>query len=39
MPEDPMVSAEWLHEHLGDTHVKVVDASWYLPGRPARSQG
>ena len=34
MPEDPMVSAEWLHEHLGDVHVKVVNATWYLPGDP-----
>ena len=34
MPDDPLVSAEWLHEHLGDVRVKVVDASWYLPGDP-----
>ncbi len=34
MPEDPLVSTEWLHEHLGDERVKVVDASWYLPGDP-----
>jgi thiosulfate/3-mercaptopyruvate sulfurtransferase len=34
MPEDPLVSTEWLHEHLGDVRVKVVDASWYLPGDP-----
>ncbi|MEI9965708.1 MAG: rhodanese-like domain-containing protein [Caulobacteraceae bacterium] len=34
MPEDPMVSGEWLHEHLGDERVKVVDASWHLPGDP-----
>lgn len=34
MPEDPLVTAEWLHEHLGDTHVKIVDASWHLPGDP-----
>lgn len=34
MPEDPLVSTEWLHEHLGDVHVKVLDASWFLPGDP-----
>ena len=34
MSEDPLVSTEWLHEHLGDLRVKVVDASWYLPGDP-----
>ena len=34
MPDDPLVSAEWLHEHLGDVRVKVLDASWYLPGDP-----
>ncbi len=34
MPDDPLVSTEWLHEHLGDDRVKVLDASWYLPGDP-----
>ena len=34
MSDDPLVSTEWLHEHLGDSRVKVVDASWYLPGDP-----
>ena len=34
MSEDPLVSTEWLHEHLGDVRVKVMDASWYLPGDP-----
>ena len=34
MPEDPLVTTEWLHEHLGDERVKVIDASWYLPGDP-----
>jgi thiosulfate/3-mercaptopyruvate sulfurtransferase len=34
MPDDPLVSTEWLHEHLGDVRVKVLDASWYLPGDP-----
>jgi len=27
----PFVSATWLHEHLHDPHVAVVDGSWYLP--------
>ncbi len=34
MPEDPFVSPEWLHEHLGDSRVKVLDGSWFLPGDP-----
>ncbi|HEX4098062.1 MAG TPA: 3-mercaptopyruvate sulfurtransferase [Caulobacteraceae bacterium] len=34
MPDDPLVSTEWLHEHLGDTRVKVLDGSWFLPGDP-----
>ncbi len=34
MPDDPLVSTEWLHEHLGDVRVKVVDATWHLPGDP-----
>ena len=34
MPDDPFVSPEWLHEHLGDSRVKVLDGSWFLPGDP-----
>jgi thiosulfate/3-mercaptopyruvate sulfurtransferase len=34
VPDDPLVSTEWLHEHLGDARVKILDASWYLPGDP-----
>jgi thiosulfate/3-mercaptopyruvate sulfurtransferase len=34
VPDDPLVSTEWLHEHLGDVRVKVIDATWYLPGDP-----
>lgn len=30
--DNPLVSTEWLHEHLGDSHVKVLDATWFLPG-------
>ncbi|WVZ77775.1 hypothetical protein U9M48_025600 [Paspalum notatum var. saurae] len=29
--DDPVVSAQWLHEHLGMPDVKVLDASWYMP--------
>lgn len=28
---DPVVSVDWLHQHLLDPNVKVVDASWYMP--------
>ena len=38
MPDSPIVSPEWLHEHLGDPHIKVLDASWYLPGDPRDPQ-
>lgn len=27
----PLVSTEWLAGHLGETGVRVADASWYLP--------
>ncbi|CAN6271541.1 unnamed protein product, partial [Urochloa humidicola] len=29
--DDPVVSAQWLHQHLGEPDVKVLDASWYMP--------
>ncbi len=28
---DPLVSTEWLAEHLGEPGLRVVDATWYLP--------
>jgi thiosulfate/3-mercaptopyruvate sulfurtransferase len=34
LPGGPLVSAGWLHEHLGD--VRVVDVRWYLDGRSGR---
>ncbi len=36
----PLVSTHWLAEHLRDAHVKVVDATMYLPGagRDARAE-
>ncbi len=30
----PLVSTDWLHEHLHDADVRILDASWYLPGDP-----
>ncbi|MCY6380550.1 3-mercaptopyruvate sulfurtransferase [Hoeflea prorocentri] len=35
-----VVSADWLQERIGNTGLKIVDASWYLPaqGRNARSE-
>jgi len=31
-PEKPIVSAEWLKSHLGAPDVRVLDASWFMPG-------
>jgi thiosulfate/3-mercaptopyruvate sulfurtransferase len=31
-PFPPLVSADWLAERLGRQGLRVVDASWYLPG-------
>jgi thiosulfate/3-mercaptopyruvate sulfurtransferase len=30
--DDPLVSTEWLAAHLGDANVKIVDATFKLPG-------
>lgn len=30
----PVVSAEWLRQHLDDADVVVVDIRWYIDGRP-----
>jgi len=32
--DSPLISTEDLHERLGDPKVKVLDATWYLPGTP-----
>ena len=32
MSQDPLVSTEWLADHLDAPDVRVVDASWFLPG-------
>lgn len=39
-PDDPMVSTAWLAAHLDAPDVRVVDASWHLPGagRDARAE-
>ena len=29
----PLISADWLHEHIGDHDVRVIDFRWYLVGR------
>jgi thiosulfate/3-mercaptopyruvate sulfurtransferase len=36
----PLVSTEWLAAHLGESNIRVADASWYLPqaGRRARAE-
>jgi thiosulfate/3-mercaptopyruvate sulfurtransferase len=31
---DPLVSTAWLAERLGSAEVRVVDASWFMPGEP-----
>lgn len=37
---DILVSTDWLADHLSDPQVKVVDATWFLPGtdRDARAE-
>jgi thiosulfate/3-mercaptopyruvate sulfurtransferase len=32
----PIVSPEWLHEHIGDADVRVIDFRWYLVGGKGR---
>lgn len=29
----PLVGADWLHQHIGDRDVRVIDFRWYLVGR------
>ncbi len=40
LPSTPLVSADWLAEHLGAAGLVVLDASWYLPvsGRDAHAE-
>ena len=35
---DPLVSTEWLAEHLNDAKVKLLDATFKLPGMLPRSE-
>jgi thiosulfate/3-mercaptopyruvate sulfurtransferase len=39
-PNSPLVSTQWLAEHLSAPDVRVADASWYLPqaGRNAKAE-
>lgn len=32
MTTSPLVSTNWLGEHLHDENIRILDASWYLPG-------
>jgi len=32
----PLVSPEWLREHIGEPNLRVVDFRWYLTGRQGR---
>jgi thiosulfate/3-mercaptopyruvate sulfurtransferase len=32
MAQDPLVSTAWLADHLGAPDVRIIDASWFLPG-------
>lgn len=39
-PSSPLVSTEWLADHIDAPDVRIVDASWYLPqsGRDAKAE-
>lgn len=34
----PLVSADWLHEHLGDHNLRVIDFRWYLLNRSGHEE-
>jgi thiosulfate/3-mercaptopyruvate sulfurtransferase len=34
----PLVSAEWLRQHIRDADVRVIDFRWYLQGRNGREE-
>lgn len=40
MSDRPLVSAQWLYDHLADGDVRIVDTSWHMPasGRDSRSE-
>ncbi len=33
-PESPLVTADWLKSHLSAPDVRVLDATWFMPGGP-----
>jgi thiosulfate/3-mercaptopyruvate sulfurtransferase len=37
---DPLVSTDWLHQHLEAPDIRIVDATWFMPdaGRDARAE-
>ena len=36
---DPIVSTQWLADHIGEQDLKVVDAPFYIPGDPRTPKG
>lgn len=40
MTDRPLVTARWLHDHLHDQDVRIVEASWHMPatGRNAQAE-
>ncbi len=34
----PLVTSEWLHEHLGEPDLRVIDFRWYLLGKKGRDE-
>jgi thiosulfate/3-mercaptopyruvate sulfurtransferase len=34
----PLVEASWLHEHIADSDLRVIDFRWYLQGRDGRTE-
>jgi len=34
MTHSPLVSTEWLAEHIDDPKIVILDATWYMPGDP-----
>lgn len=34
----PLVDADWLHRHIDDRDVRVIDFRWYLQGRSGRDE-
>ena len=34
----PLVDARWLHDHLGEPDLRVIDFRWYLSGKDGRAE-